>query len=323
MKTDIVAVTGGTGFIGRHLVHRLLSQQQSVRVLTRDIRKAKALFSEGTEYFEADLSDTQQLRRFLSGAVYVFHLASELKDKKLMYKTNVLGTNNILNTIRQTRPKKYIYLSSAGVAGQKNYQIINEETPCSPSNEYEHSKWEAEKLVHEFMGQSGIPVSILRPTNVIGEDKDNPDDSFYQLIRQIKKKFFFYIGQGRGTANYVYVQDVVKALIILSESDTANGGVYLINDQSSMRDIIEHIKTCCRLAGPTMSLPYLPVLVASTIVHAFYPGFALSPSRVRALCSPYEYSSQKIEKHLGFRFEYGIKNGLNRTIEWLEGKGWL
>ena len=322
-RQDLVAVTGGTGFIGRHLVRLLLSKAKSVRVLTRDVRKAKSLLPEATEYFEGDLFDTQQLSRFFSGAEYVFHLASELKDKRLMYKTNVLGTKNILGVLQETQPKKFIYLSSAGVAGQKEYRIIDEETPCSPSNEYEQSKWDAERLVRGLTWQSRIHVSILRPTNVIGENKDNPKDSFYQLIRQIKKKHFFYIGQGKGAANYVYVQDVARALIFLSESDTANGGIYIINDQFSMRDIVEHIKTCCHVSSQTVSLPYFPVLAASTVVHAFYPGFVLSPSRVRALHSPYQYSSQKIEKQLGFRFEYGIKNGLKRTIEWLEGKGWL
>jgi nucleoside-diphosphate-sugar epimerase len=323
MDHSIVAVTGGTGFIGRHLVRLLLSKDKSVRVFTRDIRKAKALLPEVAEYFEGDLSDAQQIRRFLSDADYVFHLASELKDKKLMYKTNVLGTKNILNSIRQTRPKKYIHLSSAGVTGQRKYLLIDEETPCSPCNEYEQSKLEAEEFVLEFAAQSDLPVAILRPTNVIGEEKDNPEDSFYQLIRQIKKNRFFYIGQGKGAANYVYVLDVAGALIFLSESDTANGAIFIINNQSSMRDIVEHIKTCCQLSSQTVSLPFLPVLAASTVVHAFYPGFVLSPSRVRALHSPYQYSSQKIEKQLGFRFEYGIKNGLKRTIEWLEGKGWL
>jgi dihydroflavonol-4-reductase len=323
MKSAIAAVTGGTGFIGRHLVRLLLSKDKSVRVLTRDIRKAKSLLPETIEYFEGDLSDTQQLSRFLSGTEYVFHLASELKDKRLMYKTNVLGTKNILDVLKETQPKKFIYLSSAGVTGQKKYRIINEETPCNPSSEYERSKWEAEESVREFAAGSDIPVAILRPTNVIGEDKDNPEDSFYQLIRQIKKNRFFHIEQGRGAANYVYVGDVVQALCILSESDAANGGVYIINDQSSMRDIVEHIKTCCHIDSPTVSLAYLPVLAVSTVVHAFYPGFVLSPSRVKALHSPYQFSSQKIEKQLGFRFEYGIKNGLKRTIEWLEGKGWL
>lgn len=324
MNRNVVAVTGGTGFIGRHLVRLLLSQDKSVRVLTRNIPKAKSLLPEVTEYFEGDLADTYQLRRFLSGAEYVFHLASELRDKKLMRRTNVLGTKNILDVLGEIQPRKLIYLSSAGIAGQKKkYMIRDEETPCSPSNEYEQSKWDAEKLVCGFTGQSRIHVSILRPTNVIGEDKDNPEDSFYQLIRQIKKRRFFYIRQGRGVANYVYVEDVVQALLILSESDAANGQTYIINDQSTMRDIVEHIKMCCHLAGRTMSFPYLPVLAASKIIHAVYPGFVLSPSRVRALYFPYQYSSQKIEKQLGFRFEYGIKNGISRTIEWLEAKGWL
>lgn len=301
----------------------LLSKNKSVRVLTRDIHKAKSFLPEAIEYFEGDLSDTQQLSRFLSGAEYVFHLASELRNKGLMRKTNVLGTKNILGVLQVTQPKKFIYLSSAGVTGPKKYQIINEETPCYPSNEYEQSKWDAEKLVLGFTGQSRTYVSILRPTNVIGEGKENPEDSFYQLIRQIKKNRFFYIGEGRGMANYVYVGDVSQALTILSESDNANGKTYIINDQSSMRDIVEHIKTCCHISGQTLSLPYLPVLTASTFVHAFYPGFVLSPSRVRALHSPYQYSSQKIEKHLGFKLEFGIKNGLKRTIEWLKCKGWL
>jgi len=323
MKQGIAAVTGGTGFIGRHLVRLLLSDGKPVRVLTRDIRKAKSILQGEVEYFEGDLSDIEQLSRFLSGAEHVFHLASELKDKTSMYETNVLGTKNVLSVLEKTQFKKFIYLSSAGVTGQKKYNLIDEKTQCSPSNEYEQSKWDAERLVFEFAGQKRKDISILRPTNVIGEDKDNPEDSFYRFIRQIKKNRFFYINHGDGTANYIYVRDVAKALIELSESDAANGEIFIINDQSLMRDVVECIKTFCHINNRTASLPYLPVLAASAVVHAIYPGFVLSPARVKALYSPYQYSSQKIERQLGFKLEYGIKNGLMRTIEWLENKKWI
>lgn len=318
-----IAVTGATGFVGRHLIRRLLSEGHAVRVLTRHIPRARTLFSESVECVEGDLSCEASLKRFLSGAGLVFHLASELKDKTRMQRTNVEGTKNLLDAVAEIRPRKYIHLSSAGVTGQGAHLLIDEETPCHPGNEYEKTKLEAEQYARAFGEDSGVSVSILRPTNVVGEDKDNLNDSFYQLLRQINHNRFFYLGHGQGVSNYVYVKDVVNALIALADAPGPGGQTFIINDRASMADIVEYVKACCHITRRTINLSYRPVLWMSAVISACAPHFVLTPSRVKALYSPYAYSSDKLVTQLGYTFVYGIREGIRRTIRWLNGKGCL
>ncbi len=203
MSQPIAAVTGGTGFIGRHLISELQRNNFLVRVLTRDKNMAQTLASLNAQILEGDLRDAGALSKLVDDVDYVFHLAAEIKDKCGG------GTRNLLESVRANPIKRFIYLSSTGVFGHPRDFRIREETFCEPNNEYEQTKYETEKIVTEFARSHFIPATIVRPTIVFGEGKENSEDSFYQFIRQIKRGRIFTLARGRGVANYVYVKDVV------------------------------------------------------------------------------------------------------------------
>ncbi len=324
MKQLSASVTGATGFIGRHLVEDLLKRNMRVKILTRN---AAAISGDslklGVSVVEGELSDRNALESLISGSDWVFHLAAEIKNPELMNAANVQGTKNLLEVIRKFPISRFIYLSSAGVCGQHSSIYIDEKSLCKPVSLYEKTKLEAELMAWDYFRNFKLPVSVLRPTNVFGEGKDNPADSFYLLLKAIKQGKYFLLNKGKGIANYIYVKDVANALIALAENEKALGECFFINDETNIKDFSEKTKKCLSVSHKNFSLPFKPVLYTSFLLSRLAPGFSLTPARVKALCSPYHYSSGKIREQLGFTNEYGLSDGLKRTVLWLQEKGWL
>ncbi len=324
MKRLTASITGGTGFLGRHLIEHLLKRDIQIKILTRNVAAVPSDFlRQGVSAVEGSLSDRGALTALTIDADWVFHLAAEIKRPELMNETNVNGTKNLLEAIRGLPVKRFIYLSSAGVCGQNKTVFIDEKSTCEPVNEYEKTKLEAELIVWGYSRNFNIPVSALRPTNIFGEGKNDPTDSFYRLFGAIKRKKYFLLDGGKGIANYIYVKDVADALLTLAENDKAVGECFLINDPTTVKDLSEKAKECMGVSYKCLNLPSKPVLYASTILSWLVPSFQLTPTRVKALCSPYHYSSRKIREQFGFTYPYGIGEGLKRTVLWLKDKGWL
>jgi len=301
--------------LGRGVRVKILTRNASV--IPEDLLKREVSVVEGK------LSDKNALASIIIDADWIFHLAGEIKKPELMSATNVDGTKNLLEVVREFPISRFIYLSSAGVYGRNRPIFVDEKSPCDPVDLYEKTKLEAELMVWDYFKRFKVPVSVLRPTNIFGEGKDDPKDSFYQLLRAIKQRKYFMLDNGSGIANYVYVKDVALALMILAENDKAIGECFLINDETTIKKFSEIAKECLSVSYNNFNMPFKPMLYASSILSRLVPGFPLTPARVNALCSPYQYSSRKIKEQLGFAYEYGLSEGLKRTVLWLKDKGWL
>jgi nucleoside-diphosphate-sugar epimerase len=204
----IASVTGGSGMVGRRIVRRLLSGGHQVRVLSRGGAGAES----GVELFQGSLQDDDVLGRFIAGADMVFHCAAELRDESKMWRVNVGGTERLLRCVGPGRCRYFCYVSSAGVVGKTSVKWVGEDTPCAPQNVYEKSKWAAEQLVARGIG--GCNVVILRPTNVI--DEDRPGALAYPL-RGSWLDVLKVVFKGGECAHIVHADDVAAAAIYLME----------------------------------------------------------------------------------------------------------
>ena len=203
----IVAITGGTGFIGKALCSRHLKCGDEVRYLTRN-NKMPIL---GATAIIGDLTNRDSLMALVKNADVLYHCAAELYNSEKMHETNVLGTQNLLNAAKG-QVKRFVQLSSTGVYGSKPLQDVNEDTPVHPENEYEISKTQADELVLNAMRQNALYGVIVRPSNVYGADM--PNQSLFQLIKMVKRGWFFFVGKKRAVVNYVHVENVIDALIL-------------------------------------------------------------------------------------------------------------
>lgn len=308
----VVAITGGTGFIGRHLLARHVALGDRVRYLTRK----KPLESiPGAEIFIGDLSASETLRGFVQGADVLYHCAAELRDASAMEKTNVTGTANLLRAATG-EIGRWVQLSSTGIYGAVRHGEVREDAEIRPGNAYERSKAAADALV--LAAAEKLSCVLLRPSNVYGADM--PNQSLFQLIRMIDKGLFFFIGPRGATANYVHVENVVDALLACAHATLpANGRAYIVSDHRPLEAFAGIIAAHLGKPAPRMRLPEMPVRVLAAAC-GWLPGFPLKTSRIDALTNRTVYCTDRIEAELGFSNLLSMEAGLAELVRvWKNG----
>lgn len=305
-----VAVTGGTGFIGRQLVLRLVQRGDSVRILSR--RSPSQAKIPGAQIFYGDLCDPEtRLENFVDGADVLYHCAGVISDTERMHDVHVQGTDRLL-AASQGRIGKWVQLSSVGAYGPVSSGMVTEEWPESPVGVYERTKTESDRLVRAVSDKGAFPAVLLRPSIVYGPDMRNR--SLFQLIRMIDRGLFFFIGAPGATVNYVHVANVVEALICCGIDGRANGNTYIISDNRSLEEFVGIIAMALDRPVPHRRIP-LPLAHFIAFIGGWIPGFPLTKSRVQAISNRAVYSSGRIQNELGCVFRIGMEQGIRQMVE--------
>lgn len=319
MMQQKIIVTGGTSFIGSHLIRRLLEREMDITVLVRDATRVPPDWDRRVEIVEGDIRKKESLLKLpLEGSI-IFHLAGETKRKSLFFDVNTGGTRNLVDLAARAGTKHFIHLSSVGVFGYPGKDLIDEYVSCSPVDEYEKSKYEAERILAQYHEKYSIPITILRPSIVFGEESKS--ESFLGWMRSIKNQTFRFIGS-KAHANYVYVGDVVEALISVSKEALPQKDVFIVSDTRELR---EFVRSAAKILGVEIPKYSIPRWLAFSVAGGLTPmtkvlgkRFPLTIGRVKGLTDGRMFSSEKIQRELGFRPRFGIEEGLKRTIRWYE-----
>ena len=295
----IVAITGGTGFIGSQLVKHHLQQGDVVRLLSRKT----SLKNLKVNCFLGDLSDVNvDLFDFVKDVDILYHCAGEVTNESLMYDLHIRGTRRLVD-MAEGKIRRWVQLSSVGAYGACRAGIITENSEEQPNGIYEYTKTQSDAIVIS----SGIPYVILRPSKVIGMHIANKSVSdLYQLINLIKKGMFFYIGKKGALVNYIAVDDVVNALFLCGNSKSALGKIYNLSQTTSLEKMVSSFSTVLGVNDNFLRLPETPIRILTKIFEIF-PKFPLTTNRINGLTSRYTYNSNKIIKDLDFKF--------NNTLE--------
>lgn len=301
----IIAITGGTGFIGRHLVRRHLALGDEVRYLTRQEPRPEL---KGAVPFAGHLNSSMaNLRSFLSGADVLYHCAAELREEDRMHSTNVEGTANLLDAARG-EVKRWVQLSSTGVYGNPRHMEVSEDSAINPINAYEKSKAAADEMVSAEAAKLKMEFAILRPSNVYGVDM--PNQSLFQLIRMIEKGVFFYIGKTGAVANYIHVENVVDALLLCAKAALpANGRVYIVSEHCRLEEFVEIVAAALHRPSPRMRLPEA-LIRGLAAIGSRLGRLPLTQSRIDALTNTTVYRSDRIRLELGYHPRITMQEGI-------------
>ncbi len=214
-----ISITGGTGFIGNHLINYFSKKNiNSIRVLTRNINAISE--KNNTTFIKGDLSSPSCIKKLLENQDILINLAYINRD----YQANINAIELLVTTSIKYKIRKIIHLSTAVVAGRVNNHIINEDTACMPFNEYEKTKLAVEERLLELT-QDKIELIIIRPTAVFGPGGMNLvktiESNLYQpriikIIRIMLNKY--------RCLHLIPVEDVVKAIYFLMNSDKKLSG---------------------------------------------------------------------------------------------------
>lgn len=304
-----VAITGATGFVGRHLVARHVALGDTVRYLTR---RADVPPLPGAIRHIGDLvRNEDSLRGFVQGADVLYHCAAELLDVSRMDATNVTGTRNLLRAA-QGEVGRWVQLSSTGVYGAQRGVKVDEYFTINPSNAYECSKAAADALVLELADRGDLDCVVLRPSNVYGAHMRNR--SLFHLIRMIDMGVFFYIGSPGAMANYIHVENVVDALVEGGRAELPqNGRVYIVSDHCTLEAFVEQMAESLGCPAPHLRMP-LPLARMAARMFGGIPGFPLKTSRVAALTDRTVYQFDRISRELGYCNRITLAQGVHELV---------
>jgi UDP-glucose 4-epimerase len=308
-----VVVTGGAGFIGSHLVKKLLDSGVSVTVLdnlsTGRVSNIETV-REHVEMVDADVRSLDSLTRPLHGADVVFHLAAlpsvprSLRDPVTTHEVNATGTVNVLVKSREASVSRVIVASSSSIYGNPETLPVMEDLPMSPQSPYAASKASAEIYASAFWKVYGLETVRLRFFNVFGPRQD--PNSLYSAVIPLfmqavmERRPCRVYGDGSQSRDFTYVDNVVHACMLAAQSEGCAGEAIncAAGERRSLLDLVAAIE---RVTGSPL------------------PRQHDQARHGEVLHSMADIS--KASRLMGYSPLVDFEEGLRRVWEWMQGQG--
>jgi nucleoside-diphosphate-sugar epimerase len=329
----MILVTGGTGFLGSHLLYHLLNEGEHVRALKRaganmDVTEVvfsyympdyKKLFDK-IEWIEGDLMDIFSLEKALDGVDDVYHCAALVSflpaDREKMMDTNINGTANLVNIALEKKIRKLCHVSSIAAIGRaENDKPIDEEVVWKASkrnSNYAKSKYGSEKEVWRGI-EEGMNAVIINPSVILGPGDLKSGGG--KLIRLIQKGLRFYT---EGVNGYVDARDVAKAMYLLMKSDIANERFIVSSENVSLKNIVYQIAEYISKPAPKYkATPFMGEMAwRFDKLRGLLTGQKpfITKETAETAGNKYYYTSKKLIKALDFEF-IPVKESLIESCE--------
>lgn len=318
----MIFVTGGTGFLGKHLIANLCRQGYALRVLTRtpDLHCWLGDYP-NTEIIDGDIRDSQLIKESVKGCQYVIHAGGKFAfwgDEQEFYDVNVNGAKNVMEACRQEQVERVIHVSTVVVIGEPaEDQVIDENHPVSPQDPYQQSKWLAEQLVRSYHTNHDVPVIILRPGAFYGPLGTYAFNRlfFQDSLRGLMVK----LDGGHYITFPVYIADVVQAINQSLERGRV-GEIYNVSgDWMTHNEVFDTIKSIAGLWYPKVPIsrqlviPFSRLLTLLSYITHREPFYPINLQSV--IFNNWRVSSEKARQELGFiPTDFGV--GAQRTLDW-------
>ena len=305
-------VTGGAGFIGSNLVDELVKKKHKVIVLdnfdTGRLSNLSHHSKKNVKIVKADISQGKNLLKYFKNIDYVFHLAGiadivpSIENPAKYFKSNVVGTLNVVEAAKKAKVRKFIYAASASCYGMPNKFPIKETAKKNTMYPYAFTKWQAEELIMHWAKIYNFPAVSVRFFNAYGP-RSRTSGAYGAvfgvfLAQKLSKKPLTIVGNGNQTRDFVHVYDLVQALVKVALSKKVNE-IYNIGSGKEIK--VNHIAKL--IGGKKVYIPKRPG----------------EPSRSVADIS-------KIKKDLNWKpkisIEKGVKNLLSIIHRWKDAPVW-
>jgi nucleoside-diphosphate-sugar epimerase len=324
-----ILVTGGTGFVGSHLVEKLLTQDHSVVCLVRDQSKAERLFTrEKPQFVVGDLDATDALSTAARGVEAVFHVAglTAARSRADFHRVNVQGTQTLVRIVaaKAKDVQRFVHVSSLAACGPTPDGVAaNASSKPQPVSQYGWSKLAGEEAVR----RSDLPWVIIRPPTVYGPR----DTELFRIFKLARTGLVPVLGTGEQSNSFVYIADLVDALAAcLNAPEKAtyfpsHPGIY------TQRELVHHVSRALSEGATSARVIGVPELVArsslwltGTFARLLGRATLLNADRANDfLASAWVCSSAELERDTGWRPETDLPNGLALTAQWYRQHGWL
>ena len=317
---ETVLITGGAGFIGSHLVDRLLEQGYNVRVIDNLINGsldnlAEAQASERFSFIEGDILNKHDCDTCMADIDYVFHLAClgvrhSIHSPYENHRVNAEGSLNLLQAAREKSVKHFFYISTSEIYGRTTSFPIGEEASTNPLTVYGASKLAGEHYSHAFYECYSLPITVLRIFNNYGPRAHYEGDAGEIIPRSIVRILYreqpILFGDGSITRDFFFVKDTAAVLSIFLKIAQTGKKSEIVNQpynvgtgtEVRMKDLLEKLLEV--MQAPTLGIEYMPD----------------RPADVPRLW----VRADKFKKLTGFSPRYDFASGLGETIAYYKSK---
>ena len=321
-----VLVTGATGFLAKRVVELLTQKGYSVRTLARKASNIESLKKLDVEIFFGDVASTQSLRPAFEGIDYVIHAAADTSGGEEDGQVSTIqGTKDVIDLCEEFKIKKLVYISSCsvyGVADYKTGQAVTEESSLErfpvQRGAYSHSKLEAEAIVRQAIENSRFPVVCLRPGTIWGPGGEvfTPMMGF-----SLGQKLFAIIGPRTFVLPFVYIDNLVEAIIASMENPESGGKIFNVVDMERLTKK-DYTNLLLRKLYPKARYIYLPYHLLYLMVFSqeillkllkrtpFLTRYRLTSSQKKII-----YDASKIMSHLKLKASVSIQQATREILE--------
>jgi len=316
LQNKVVLVTGGAGFIGSTLVRELIKENANVIVYDSMLIGSERHLDEvkdSIKLIKKDIRDSDFDQVLIKNDVeYVFNLAAEpyipkcYEDPKRFFEINANGALNVMLACKEAGVKRALQYSTSEVYGTAHYVPMDENHPTLPLSTYAVSKLAADRLCFSIYHEQGLPVIILRQFNAYGPREAQPY-VIPEVITQLSKSNKLKLGNIKARRDFTYVEDAVKAAILLIKNKKAEGEAF--NCGYGEDYSIEEI---AHIIGEIMGQDSINIIVEKR---------RFRPVDVQRL----QCNFFKLHKLTGWLPKIDLREGLRKTIEWFNEneKKWI
>ncbi|MFA5121354.1 NAD-dependent epimerase/dehydratase family protein [Zavarzinia sp.] len=319
-------VTGGTGFVGGHLLNRLTAEGWSVRALVRDPARLGPAAA-GIEVVTGDLGDLEALKRAVTGCEVIFHCAANVATWGRLadyMAVNRQGVANLVDAVAAAGPPlhRLVHLSTVDVYG---YPVApcDETAPLDGAGfPYGESKLAGEILLRTRAATLGLPVTVLRPANIMG-----PQSQFVARIgAELRNGLMLMIDGGRANSGFTDVDNLLDLMLWAAEAEAARGECFNVRDQCDVdwATLLTRLRSLIGGRGRILDLPFA---VAEASARALELAYRLRPGRepllhrllVRMFGRTCGHSAEKIRRASGLRDRIDFDAAMARSAAWFNG----
>jgi nucleoside-diphosphate-sugar epimerase len=325
-----ILITGATGYLGHRLALTLAERNNEVHILVRNPDSGNIPQHKNIEVFAGDITQKQSITSAISECSQVYHTAALVKafdkDATLFYKVNVEGTLNLLESALETGVEKFVFTSSCSVIGPtlKAAMCENDKRISPLDNDYDATKYMAEKLVKEF-GKKGLHTVIVSPSKVFGPSGfDAKSISVNTVIsRFIKGEPTFIPKPGKLIANYCFIEDVVEGHILAMSKGNVGENYILGGENVSFSEFFQTIGTLSEKKSRLIEIPKFVMKIFSIMQWLQFKATNKEPliteNGIRQIYCNKIFSSEKAISNLGYQIT-PLREGLQQTIHFFKNQ---
>jgi nucleoside-diphosphate-sugar epimerase len=320
-----ILVTGGNGFVGRHVVQALRDRGDNVRVLALPAEDTRWLDQRDIEVCRGDVRQPGTLMAPMGGADKVLHLAAMMDVWRPVgdYRAvNVLGTENVCRAAMAAGVRRVVHMSSSSVYGISLGRTADETFPLAPfPDPYPVTKAEGDLAVQRMAADHGLPAVIIRPDQIFG-----PGDHlhFGRMADRLRGGRGFVVGPGDNAIPLVDISDAVQGLLLALDHEQAVGQAYNItNDRPlTQQQLLEAIAHEIGAPPPRVHVPYRALYAAGYVAERLTklaPGWRRPPITrlgVAFFGTDNRYAIQKARRELGYEPRVALRDGVRLAAAW-------